>query len=133
MKLLKKENKFQTRMIILVLVVVYLVFPTSMFYGMYNKLFENSSPDNSFKVVVYKTGVYNLFSLYKFMSNEEYFFVVYDKCENVVFKPSLWFGVSQSVVYGGFHFSKHDRNKLFFPTNNGVGSTELAATLGCSP
>ncbi|SEL23631.1 hypothetical protein SAMN04487787_10858 [Kosakonia sacchari] len=117
MKLMK--NKLQTRMIVLVFVAIYLIFPTTVFYGEHNKLFENASPDNSFKVVVYKTGVYNIYSLYKYINNEGYFFVVYDKCANVVFKPSLWFGASQSVVYGGFYFSKHDRNKLFFPTNEG--------------
>lgn len=106
-------------MIVLVFVAIYLIFPTTVFYGEHNKLFENASPDNSFKVVVYKTGVYNIYSLYKYINNEGYFFVVYDKCANVVFKPSLWFGASQSVVYGGFYFSKHDRNKLFFPTNEG--------------
>lgn len=66
------------------------------------------------------------------MSDEEYFFVVYDKCDNIVFKPPLWFGVSQSVVYGGFHSSKHNKNELFFPTNNGVDSTTLESSPGCS-
>lgn len=64
-------------------------------------MFENSSPNNTFKVVVYKAEVYNLFSLYKFLRGENYFFVVYDKCGDVAFKPSLWFGMDRSVVYGG--------------------------------
>lgn len=127
----RAKNKLIIKIIALTLV-VYLVFPTSVFYGEYNKLFENSSADNSFKVVVYKEGLYNLYSLYKYINNEDYFFVVYDKCANVVFKPSLWFGVSQSVVYGGFRFSEHNPNELFFPTNDGVGSTELSETPGCS-
>lgn len=130
MKLMK--NKLQTRIIVLVFVVIYLIFPTTVFYGEYNKLFENVSPDNSFKVAVYKIGVYNIYSLYNYMNNEGYFFVVYDKCANVVFKPSLWFGASQSVIYGGFYFSKRNRNKLFFPANEGVDSIELVNTPGCS-
>lgn len=127
------RDKFKIRIFVLIFVIVYLVFPTSFFYGENNKLFETSSPDSSFKVVVYKSGLYNLYSLYKYINNEDYFFVVYDKCANVVFKPSLWFGVSQSVVYGGFHFSKHNRNELFFPTNDGVDSTELTEGSSCSP
>lgn len=130
MNLMKRNIK--TKAGILLLVVFYFLFPTSVFYGGYNKLFENSNSGASFKVVVYKLGVCNLYSFYKFIKNEEYFFVVYDRCNNVVFKPSLWFGVSQSVVYGGFHFSKHNRNELFFPTNDGVYSTELAQIPDCS-
>jgi len=119
-------------MIVLAFVVIYLIFPTTVFYGEYNKLFENVSPDNSFNVAVYKIEVYNICSLYKYMNNQNCFFVVYDKCANVVFKSSLWFGASQSVVYGGFYFSKRNRNKLFFPTNEGVDSIELENTPGCS-
>lgn len=125
----RTKNKLPIKIIILMLV-IYSIFPASVFYGEHNKLFENSSPDNSFKLVVYKADLYNMYSLYKYINNENYFFVVYDKCANVVFKPSLWFGVSQSVVYGGFRFSKHNRNELFFPTNNGVDSTELTETAG---
>lgn len=106
-------------------VVGLLIFPTSIFYGSYNKIFENSNADDSFKVVVYKTKVYNLFSLYKFLRGENYFFVIYDKCGDVTFKPSLWFGMDRSVAYGGFHFSKRDKNTLFFPTNDGINSIEL--------
>lgn len=126
------NDRTKTRIILFLLVVIYLIFPTSIFFGEHNKLFESSASDKSFKVVVYKSGVYNFYSLYKFMSNEEYFFVVYDKCGNVVFKPHFWFGVSQSVVYGGFHFSKHNKNELFFPTNNGVDSIILESSKGCS-
>ena len=50
------------------------IFPTSVFYGNHNTVFENSSPNNTFKVVVYKAEVYNLFSLYKFLRGENYFF-----------------------------------------------------------
>lgn len=120
--------------IILVLsAIVFFIFPTSAFYGSNNRIFENSNADNSLKVVVYKMGGYNFFSLYKFLRGENYFFVIYDKCGNVTFKPSLWFGMDRSVVYGGFHFSKRNKNLLFFPTNDGIDSIELISNVsGCS-
>lgn len=126
------KNKTQTRLVIMLFIVICLIFPTTFFYGEHNKLFENKSPNNEFKVVVYKIRGYNIHSLYKSIIDEQYFFVVYDRCENVVFKPSLWFGASQSVIYGGFHFSKYNSNELFFPTNEGVDSIELITTADCS-
>lgn len=121
------------KIIFILLIIGFLIFPTSVFYGSYNKIFENSNTDNSFKIVVYKTEVYNLFSLYKFLRGESYFFVIYDKCGNVAFKPYLWFGMDSSVAYGGFHFSKNDKNTLFFPTNDGVDSIELVSNTSACP
>lgn len=119
------SRKTYAKIITIILIVGCSIFPTSVFYGNHNKVFENSSPNNTFRIVVYKAEVYNLFSLYKFLRGENYFFVVYDKCGDVAFKPSLWFGMDRSVAYGGFHFSKHDKNTLFFPTNDGIDSIEL--------
>lgn len=119
------KRRIYLKTIIIILLVGYLSFPTSVFHGKHNKVFENSNSDNTFKVVVYKAEVYNLFSLYKFLRGENYFFVVYDKCGDVAFQPSLWFGMDRSVAFGGFHFSKYDKRTLFFPTNDGIDSIKL--------
>lgn len=119
------KRRIYAKIIIIILIVGYLLFPVSVFHGNHNKVFENSNPNNTFNIVVYKAEVYNLFSLYKFLRGENYFFVVYDKCGDVAFKPSLWFGMDRSVAYRGFHFSKYDKNTLFFPTNDGIDSIEL--------
>lgn len=47
------NNRIKTRIILFLLVVIYLIFPTSVFFGEHNKLFESSASDKSFKVVVY--------------------------------------------------------------------------------
>lgn len=109
------------------LLLIYLLFPATIFFNSLDKLFEYSSNDGKYNVIAYKMKVYNIFSLYKLMINENYYFVVYDKCGHVVFKPSLWFGVGGSIIYGGFHFSKYNKNELFFPTNNGIDSVELTS------
>lgn len=45
---------------------------------------------------------FTTFSHYtNFFAAKTIFFVVYDKCGDVAFKPSLWFGMDRSVVYGG--------------------------------
>ncbi|WP_370611526.1 hypothetical protein [Citrobacter meridianamericanus] len=122
-----------SKLFLIILIVGVFLFPTSVFYGNHNKIFENSNANNTFKVIIYKAKVYNLFSLYKFLRGENYFFVVYNKCGKVVFKPHLWFGMDRSVVYGGFHFSNHDKNTLFFPSNDGVDSIDLgSAKYECS-
>lgn len=65
--------RIYAKIITIILISGCLIFPTSVFYGNHNKVFENSSPNNTFKVVVYKAEVYNLFSLYKFLLGENYF------------------------------------------------------------
>ncbi len=73
---------------------------------------------------------FTTFSHYtNFFAAKTIFFVVYDKCGDVAFKPSLWFGMDRSVVYGGVHFSKYDKNTLFFPTNDGIDSIQLIPNL----
>ena len=122
------KHRTYLRVFISLIVIGFFIFLTSVFFGNHNKIFENSNPNNTFKVVVYRAEVYNIFSLYKYFRGENYFFIVYDKCGNIAFKPSLFFGMDQSVAYGGFHFSRHDNNTLFFPTNYGIDSIELSTT-----
>lgn len=66
--------KIYAKIINIILISGCLIFPTSVFYGNHNKMFENSSPNNTFKIVICNSEVYNLFSLYKFLRGENYFF-----------------------------------------------------------
>lgn len=103
--------------------------PTTLFYGEDNQIFKKTSPDKIYLLVVYKAKPFTLYSFYKMLIGEDYFFTVYDRCGSIIFKPSIFYGADKSVIYGGFKFSLHEKNKLFYPTNNGIESIKLKNSL----
>lgn len=46
------------------------------------------SPDGKYKVDIYHAKIISPLSLYKYLKNEDYYFILYDVEGKVIFKPS---------------------------------------------
>lgn len=126
---LKKSSSLM-KFIIIIVVCVFSLFPTSLLDMINNYIFQVNSPNESYAVKVYKLNPYTIYSLYKIIEGEGYYFVVYDKCGREIYKPNFSFGMDEAVVYGGFKF--YSENELMFPTNDGVDSLLLSDSRLCN-
>lgn len=112
-------------MVVALLVVAWTLFPSTILSGTYSKVFESYSPDKQYKVVIYLSKVLSPMSLYKYLKNENYFFVLYDKQGGEIFRPSPFYGISDIAAYDSIEFVPGKGASLFFPTAKGYDSFEL--------
>lgn len=76
---------------VVILMVAWIILPSTIIPSSYTKVFELNSPDNKYKVIVYHGGIISPMSLYKYLKDEDYFFIIYNASGEVVFKPSPGF------------------------------------------
>lgn len=125
---MKKTNRYNlSGFIFSVVLLIWFFLPSSFFYGDFNKLFEVKSFSGNYKVVAYFAYPVSPYSLYKIMKSEGYFFVLFNKCDDVVFKPPLSYGTSSVGAYDGIDFgpNKKSEKHLFYPGVNGYESLPI--------
>lgn len=54
-------------------------------------------------------------SLYKYLKNEGYFFIIYNVSAELVFKPSSSYGTSNIGAYDGIEFKYGGSHSLLYP------------------
>ncbi|HDG7833161.1 TPA: hypothetical protein PCJ90_001226 [Klebsiella quasipneumoniae] len=110
---------------IVVLMVAWIILPSTIIPSSYSKAFEINSPDNEYKVIVYHGGIISPMSLYKYLKDENYFFIIYNASGEVVFKPSPYYGTSNMGAYDGIEFQYGDSHSLLYPGPEGYDSYEF--------
>ncbi|MDF7681861.1 DUF6201 family protein [Enterobacteriaceae bacterium ESL0689] len=83
-------------------------------------LYEKYSPDKNYKVRVFYGGIISPVSLYKYLAAKNYFFILYDKEGNEIYKPSPYYGTSNIGASGDITFIYGDKHSLFFPGADGT-------------
>lgn len=74
---------------------------------------------------MYRTKVIPPYSLYKFLQNENYYFILYSKDNRVIFKPSVFYGTSESGASDGIEYIYNEKHYLVYPGVLGYDSYEL--------
>ncbi|MBF1962015.1 DUF6201 family protein [Enterobacter hormaechei] len=118
-------KRVSSALFIVVLMVAWIILPSTIIPSTYSKVFELNSPDNKYKVIVYHGGIISPMSLYKYLKDEDYFFIIYNASGEVVFKPSPYYGTSNMGAYDGIKFQYGDSHSLFYPGSEGYGSYEF--------
>lgn len=99
--------------------------PSTLFVNSKNKVFSLVSPDREFTTVVYRTKIISPYSFYKFLKNENYYFIVYGRDNRIVFKPSVFYGTSSLGASDGIEYIYNEKYYLFYPGGNDYDSHEL--------
>ncbi|ECC1758312.1 hypothetical protein FNH52_22445, partial [Salmonella enterica subsp. arizonae] len=60
-------KRVTSALFIVVLMVVWIILPSTTIPYSYSKVFEINSPDNKYKVIVYHGGIISPMSLYKYL------------------------------------------------------------------
>ncbi|WP_414899221.1 DUF6201 family protein [Raoultella terrigena] len=119
-----------SRFIVIKLIMAFFIlswffFPSTIINGTYSKIYQDVSPDKKYTVVIYYSKIMSPMSFYKYMKNEDHFFILYDSSGNEVFKPSPYYGTSEIAAYDSIRFVYTDKHYLFFPSAEGYDSFEL--------
>jgi len=93
--------------------------PSALFVDEKTKLFDLVSPDEKYKVSIYRTKIISLLSVYKYLKDEGYYFVLYDVDGKVIFKPSPFYGTSEVAAYDSIKFLYGTDKELFYPGEKG--------------
>ena len=110
---------------VVILMVAWIILPSTIIPSSYTKVFELNSPDNKYKVIVYHGGIISPMSLYKYLKDEDYFFIIYNASGEVVFKPLPYYGTSNMGAYDGIEFQYGDSHSLLYPRPEGYDSYEF--------
>lgn len=113
------------KLLLFIIMTFIISFPSSYIHYSRNEIFKIYSKNKEYKLITYRVLPISLYSIYKKINSEGYFFIVYDRCGNIIYKPAFNYGVSSNLIYGEFHFSEGVQPELFFPTNEGVDSVKL--------
>lgn len=89
--------------------------PSTLFINEKTKVFDIVSPDKQYKVNIYHAKIISPLSLYKYLKDEDYYFVLYDSNGGVIFKPSLFYGISDIAAYDSIDFLYGKDKELLFP------------------
>lgn len=99
--------------------------PSTLFVSDNDRILSFISPDEKFTVIVYRTKIISPYSFYKFLINENYYFVLYGKDNKIIFKPSFFYGTSSLGVSDGIEYVYNEKHYLLYPGENGYNSHEL--------
>lgn len=114
------------KVFVVVLMVTWVILPSTIIPASYSKVYELYSPDKNYKVIIYHGKIISPMSLYKYLKDEDYFFIVYSKSGEVIFKPSPYYGTSNMGAYNGIEFQYGEDHSLFFPGPEGYDSYEFS-------
>jgi len=108
--------KIQKKHIVsLVLLIVWIFLPSTLFINEKTKVFDIVSPDKKYKVEIYHTRIISPLSLYKYLKDEDYYFVLSDINGKVLFKPSPFYGTSKISAYDSIEFMYGTDKELLYP------------------
>lgn len=108
-----KINK--THLALFLLLIAWFFLPSTLFVNEKEKVFDIISPDERYKVNVYHTKIISPLSFYKYLKDEDYYFVLYDVDGGVIFKPSPFYGASEVAAYDSIEFSYGTDKELLYP------------------
>lgn len=90
--------------IALIVLLVWAFFPPTLFHTKADIVYKKNSDDGNYSVVIYSMKPISLYSIYKISSGEKYYFALYDKCGNEIFKPSPYYGTWDMGAADGIQF-----------------------------
>ncbi|MCT9845954.1 DUF6201 family protein [Leclercia tamurae] len=105
----------KTHLAFYLLLITWVFLPSTFFINEKTKVFDIVSPDKKYKVNIYHTKIISPLSLYKYLKDEDYYFVLYDINGEIVFKPSPFYGTSEVAAYDSIEFTYGKDKELLYP------------------
>lgn len=109
----------KTHLAFFLLLTIWVFLPSTLFVDEKTKLFDIVSPDGKYKVSIYRTEIISPLSIYKYLNDENYYFVLYDVNGKVIFKPSPFYGTSEVAAYDSIEFLYGADKELLYPGDMG--------------
>ncbi|CDG88873.1 DUF6201 family protein [Xenorhabdus bovienii] len=122
---MKNKNKFFLKKSSLVLVftivfIVWMLFPSTLFFGDWNKEFEVKDKNDQYTAVVYKKLPISPYAMWRYViMGDKYFIVLYDNKNKDLWKSSPFTSISYEAFFASFSFPSTDDDAFIYPTDDG--------------
>lgn len=120
-----RKFKIIIYLFILALIISWFLLPSTLFINDSMKVLDIASPDKKYRVSIYRTKIISPYSFFKYLKDENYYFVLHDAKGGEVFKPSLFYGASEMAVYDSIEFKYGKVKVLFYPGEEGYEDFEI--------
>jgi len=109
----------KAHIVFFLLLITWFFLPSTLFVNEKTKRFDMVSPDGKYKVDIYHAKIISPLSLYKYLKDEDYYFILYDAEGKVIFKPSPFYGTSEVAAYDSIEFLYGTDKELLYPSELG--------------
>ncbi|CDG20784.1 conserved protein of unknown function [Xenorhabdus poinarii G6] len=119
----KCEYFFKKPLLVLLFITIFIVwmlFPSTLFFGNWNKEFEVKDKHGQYTAMVYKKLPISPYAMFKyFIMDDDYFIVLYDNKNRRIWKSSPFTSISYGAFSASFGFPSSDDDSFIYPTNDG--------------
>lgn len=127
---MKTKCNFFSKKTLLILVfitvfIAWVLFPSTLFFGNWNKAFEVKDENGQYTAVVYKKLPISPYAMFKyFIMDDDYFIVLYNK-NRYIWKSSQFTTISYGAFSASFGFPTSKNDAFIYPTNDGYESIHI--------
>ncbi|MDC9583241.1 DUF6201 family protein [Xenorhabdus sp. PR6a] len=126
---MKTKCFFKKPLLVLVISAVFIawmLFPSTLFFGDWNKKFEVKDENGQYTAVVYKKLPISPYAMFKyFIMDDDYFIVLYNNKNRYIWKSSQFTTISYEAFFASFSFPTAKNNAFIYPTNDGYESIDV--------
>ncbi|WP_445373966.1 DUF6201 family protein [Photorhabdus tasmaniensis] len=128
---MKNKGKYFSKKPLLVLLLIavfiaWVLFPSTFFFGKWNKAFEVKDKNGQYTAVVYKKLPISPYAMFKYViMDDDYFIVLYDNKNRYIWKSSPFTSISYEAFSSSFGFPTSKNNAFIYPTNDGYESIHM--------
>ncbi|WP_338804864.1 DUF6201 family protein [Xenorhabdus griffiniae] len=106
--------------VLFIIFIVWMLFPSTLFFGNWNKFFEEKGEDGQYTTVVYKKLPISPYAMWKYISiGDKYFIVLYDNKNRAIWKSSPYTSISYGAFSASFSLPTANKDVFIYPTNDG--------------
>ncbi|PHM49567.1 DUF6201 family protein [Xenorhabdus sp. KK7.4] len=110
---------------LLAIFIIWMLFPSTFFFGNWNKEFEVKDENGQYTAVVYKKLPISPYAMFKFVMGDKYFIVLYDSKNRDIWKSSPFTSISYEAFFASFGFPTPNTDAFIYPTDDGYESIHI--------
>ncbi|CDH08144.1 DUF6201 family protein [Xenorhabdus bovienii] len=104
----------------IIIFIMWILFPSTLFFGNWNKYFEERGEDGQYTAVVYKKLPISPYAMWKYVIlGDKYFIVLYDNKNRDIWKSSPFTSISYGAFSASFSLPTANKDAFIYPTNDG--------------
>ncbi|WP_338803552.1 DUF6201 family protein [Xenorhabdus griffiniae] len=106
--------------------VAWVLFPSTFFFGSWNKYFEEKGKDGQYTAVVYKKIPISPYVMWRYViMGDKYFIVLYDNKNKDIWRSSPFTSISYEAFFASFSLPTTDSDVFIYPTDDGYQSIHI--------
>ncbi|WP_223178582.1 DUF6201 family protein [Photorhabdus heterorhabditis] len=110
----------------IIIFIMWILFPSTLFFGNWNKYFEERGEDGQYTAVVYKKLPISPYSMWRYViMGDKYFIVLYDNKNRDIWKSSPFTSISYEAFFASFSLPTTNNDVFIYPTDNGYQSIHI--------